>query len=274
MTTTAPALDRDGLERFANDLRRRVVTTIGEAGLGHVGGDFSVADILAVLFADVLRVDPADPSWPDRDRFVMSKGHAAVSLYAVLAMRGFIDEDELSTFAQPLSRLSGHPNRVKVPGVETNTGPLGHGFPVAVGMAIGAGLAGADWRTFVIVGDGELQEGSNWEAAMLAGHRGLSNLVLIVDRNHLQQGARTEDTNGLNPLDDKFRAFGWEVAEVDGHDVEALREALTASHARPLVVIARTVKGKGVSFMEDIAAWHHKVPSPEQVTAALEELGR
>lgn len=273
MATTS-VTDRDRLERFASELRRRVVTTIGNAGLGHVGGDLSVADILAVLFCDVLRLDPADPSWPDRDRFVMSKGHAAVSLYTVLAMRGFIDEHELSTFAQPLSRLSGHPNRVKVPGVETNTGPLGHGFPVAVGMAIGASLGDSNWRTFVIVGDGELQEGSNWEAAMLAGHRGLSNLVLIVDRNHLQQGGRTEETNGLDPLDDKFRAFGWSVAEVDGHDVEALSAALSSTHAKPLAIIARTVKGRGVSFMENLPAWHHKVPTPEQVSAALEELGR
>ena len=266
--------DQVDLAEFARELRTRVVTTIGGAGLGHVGGDFSVADILAVLFGDVLRVDPHDPAWPQRDRFIMSKGHAAVSLYTVLAMRGFISDEELATFAQPMSRLSGHPNRTKVPGVETNTGPLGHGFPVAVGMAIGARLGGESWRTFVVVGDGELQEGSNWEAAMLAGHRRLSNLTLVIDRNGLQQGARTEDTNGLEPLDDKFRAFGWDVVEVDGHDLDALRTALTTPQERPLAVIARTVKGKGVSFMEDIAAWHHKVPSAEQVAAAVEELGR
>ncbi len=262
----------DSRER-ARLTRTHVLRTISGAGLGHVGGDFSVTDILAVLYSDVLRFDPANPQWPDRDRFVLSKGHAAVSFYTTLAMSGYFDLDELTSFAAEGSMLNGHPARAKVPGVETSTGPLGHGLPVAVGMAIGARIRGQQWRTFVVTGDGELQEGSNWEAAMLAGHRSLGNLTLIVDRNRLQQGARTEETNALDPLDAKFEAFGWEAVEVDGHDHEQLRRELTRTHDKPLVVIANTTKGRGVSFMEDLAVWHHKVPSPEQVDAALVEIG-
>jgi transketolase len=188
-------------------------------------------------------------------------------------MRGFIPGEELAGFAAPQSRLNGHPNR-KIPGVEANTGPLGHGLPIAVGCAIAARLQGAAWRSFVVLGDGELQEGSNWEAAMCAGHRGLGSLTAIVDRNHLQQGARTEDTNRLEPLGDKFRAFGWEVVELDGHDVAALHAALAVPPAAaPRCVIARTVKGRGASFMEDRVEWHHKVPSPAQIAQALAELG-
>src|SRR3954469_7862661 len=176
---------------------------------------------------------------------------------------------------EPLSPLNGHPNRTKVPGVETNTAPLGHGFPVAVGCALAAKLQGASWRTFVVLGDGELQEGSNWEAAMTAPHYALENITAIVDRNRLQQGARTEDTKQLEPLADKWRSFGFEVRTVDGHDHTALLEALAPSTTgRSVAVIADTVKGRGVSFMEDRVEWHHKVPSPEQVQAAIEELSR
>jgi transketolase len=253
--------------------RRLVVETITEVGLGHVGGDLSVTDILAVLFEDVAQVDPARPDWPQRDRIVVSKGHAAVALYASMALSGFLDVETLRTFAQPDSQLNGHPARTKLAGVETSTGPLGHGLPVAVGMAIGAKLRGESWQTYVITGDGEMQEGSNWEAIMLAGHRGLSNLICIVDRNRLQQGAPTETTNRLDPLDEKFRAFGWECVVVDGHDHEALRHALTKSQQGPLAVIAETTKGKGVSFMEGLPVWHHKVPSAEEAKAALEEIG-
>lgn len=261
------------LKDQATAIRRSVVEMIGRARLGHIGGDFSVSDILATLFFGVLRVDPTAPSDPNRDRFILSKGHCAAALYSTLAMRGFFPVEELKTFVQPLSALNGHPNRRKVPGVEANTGPLGHGLPIGVGIAIGAKLAKADWRTFVALGDGELQEGSNWEAAMCAGHRGLDNLVAIVDRNRLQQGARTEDTNRLDPLDDKWRAFGWDVVMVDGHDHAALYEAFTTPHpGKPRCVIANTIKGKGVSFMEDRVEWHHKVPTPEQVELALKEL--
>ena len=263
------------LQRFATDVRASVLRMIAKAKLGHVGGDFSVTDILTTAYFGVLRVAPGDPAWPDRDRFILSKGHCSAALYSVLAKAGFFPEALLAEFMAPLSPLNGHPNRNKVPGVEANTGPLGHGLPVAVGCAIAARLSGSSRRVLVVVGDGELQEGSNWEAAMAAGHRQLSSLTVVIDRNGLQQGARTEATNRLEPLGDKWRAFGWEVVEVGGHDHAALLEVLgRAPGDRPRAVIARTVKGKGVSFMEDGVEWHHKVPSPEQVQQALEELGR
>ena len=261
------------LRSEAQRVRRSVVEMIGRARLGHIGGDFSVSDILTTLFFSVLRVDPANPGAPQRDRFILSKGHCAAALYSTLALRGFFPLEELKTFVAPLSPLNGHPNRRKVPGVEANTGPLGHGLPIGVGTAIGARLANADWRTFVVLGDGELQEGSNWEAAMCAGHRELDNLVAVIDRNRLQQGARTEETNRLEPLGDKWRAFGWDVVSVDGHDHAALYEVLRSPHpGKPRCVIANTIKGKGVSFIEDRVEWHHKTPTAEQVELALREL--
>ncbi|SKA17761.1 transketolase subunit A [Consotaella salsifontis] len=262
------------LAEVSREVRRSVVRMISAAHLGHIGGDFSVTDIATTLFFGVLRLDPANPNWPERDRFILSKGHCAASLYSVLAMRGFFPLDWLETFMQPLSILNGHPNR-KIPGVEANTGPLGHGLPIGVGLAIASRLSGKNWRTFVVLGDGELQEGSNWEAAMAAGHRELDNLIAVVDRNRLQQGARTEDTNRLDPLADKWTSFGWETIEIDGHDHAALYDVFTRpGRGKPLAVIANTIKGKGVSFLEDRVEWHHKVPSPEQVERALEELSR
>jgi transketolase len=270
-----PERRRAMLRERANQSRTTDLRMVGRAGLGHVGGDLSVLDILTTLFFGVLRVDPEKPDWPDRDRFVLSKGHTAGALYTTLAAAGFFDGAELDTFAGPHSALNGHPNRVKVPGVETNTGPLGHGLPVSVGMAIAGALAASSRHVYVVLGDGELQEGSNWEAAMTAGHRRLANLTAVIDRNRLQQGARTEDTAGLDPLDDKFRAFGWDVLEVDGHDHLALLDAFTAPRGeRPTCVIANTTKGRGVSFMEDRVEWHHKVPSSEQITLAAAELAR
>ena len=261
------------LADMATAVRRADLRMIARAKLGHIGGDYSVTDILATLYGAVLNVDPANPTDPERDRFILSKGHCAGALYATLAECGFFPRAELETFAQPLSALNGHPNRTKVPGVETNTGPLGHGFPVAVGHAIAAKLQGSPRRTFVVMGDGELQEGSNWEAAMTASHYGLSALTAIVDRNGLQQGARTEDTKTLEPLADKWASFGFEVRNVDGHDYGQLLKAFEPSTTgRPVAVIANTTKGKGVSFMEDRVEWHHKVPSGEQVQAALAEL--
>lgn len=256
-------------------MRRRAFRMVFDAQLGHPGGDFSCIDALAVLYFGVLRYDPAQPSWAERDRFILSKGHATGALYTALCAAGYFPEDWLQTYMQPESRLNGHPNRNYLPGVETNTGPLGHGLPVAVGIAIAGQLARADWRTFVVTGDGELQEGSNWESAALAGHRRLENLTLIVDRNRLQQGAGTEDTVTMDPLDDRFRAFGWHVEVVDGHDHAALLAVLGASPAgrgKPLCVIANTIKGKGVSFMENKAAWHHGVPNAAQFAQAMEEL--
>ena len=268
-----PHADLADVAEKAQDMRRLVVGMIGKAGAGHIGGDLSVTDILATLFFSVLKLDPAAPLAPERDRFILSKGHCSAALYSALALRGFIAREQLATFLAPLSALNGHPNRRKVPGVEANTGPLGHGLPIGVGCAIAAKLAGAAWRTFVVLGDGELQEGSNWEAAMAAGHRGLDNLVAVVDRNRLQQGARTEDTNRLEPLADKWAAFGWQVVECDGHDHRALFDIFTAPRqGKPLCVIAKTIKGKGVSFIEDRVEWHHKVPSPEQQQIAMAEL--
>ncbi|MDZ4698347.1 MAG: transketolase [Rhodothermales bacterium] len=272
-TTRTERVER--LRRRANEIRRRDLRMIFEAGMGHIGGDFSATDILTTLYFGILNVYPDRPADPLRDRFILSKGHCAGALYTTLAYAGFIPLDELGTFMQPLSRLNGHPDRKKVPGVETNTGPLGHGLPVGVGAAIGAKIDRATWRVVVLTGDGELQEGSNWEAAMTAGHRGLDNLTVIVDRNRLQQGDSTINTVDLDPLADKWRAFGWAVTEVDGHDYEALLDAferLPLTDGKPTCIIAHTHKGKGVSFMEDKAAWHHKVPSHEQLRAAMQEL--
>ena len=254
-------------------MRRRAFQMVHAAQLGHPGGDFSAIDVLATLYFGVLRYDPARPDWADRDRFVMSKGHATGALYTALCAAGYFPEDWLKTYMQPRSMLNGHPNRNYLPGVETNTGPLGHGFPVAVGIAIAATLSGSDHRTFVLTGDGEQQEGSNWEAAMVAGHRKLNRLTLIIDRNRLQQGAGTEETSGLDPLDQKYAAFGWEVAFIDGHDHAALHRALSAPPGdKPRCLIANTVKGKGVSFMENQASWHHGVPNADQFAQAMKEL--
>lgn len=269
-TTSTPQL-----RELARRIRLRDLEMIYEAGAGHLGSEFSCADILVSLYFHVLRYDTANPKWSGRDRFVLSKGHAAGILYVVLAEAGFIDPDELETFLKPNSRLNGHPNAAKVPGVETNTGPLGHGLPVAVGMAKAAQLQGAAWRTYVVTGDGELQEGSNWEAAMAAAHFKLGNLTLVIDRNRLQQGARTAETNDLEPLADKWRAFGWHVAEVDGHDFSSLLDGFAEAEAetsKPTCLIAHTNKAQGISFAQDQVAWHHKVPNKEQFEQARAEL--
>jgi transketolase len=265
----------DEVRATARAIRRRNIEIVRSAGLGHIGGDLSAADILATLYLAVLNVDPQRPDDPERDRYIQSKGHASGVLYTTLATAGFFPDSLLDSYMAEGSPLNGHPDRTKVPGVETNTGPLGHGLPVAVGTAIAARLDGSARRTYVLCGDGELQEGSNWEAIMTAGHRGLDNLVAIVDRNGLQQGARTEDTNALDPLDAKFAAFGWTVRTVDGNDVDELLAAFAAvpfRPGRPSAIIAHTIKGRGVSFIEDRVEWHHKIPTAEQVELALQEL--
>jgi transketolase len=260
------------IRELSVEIRIRILTTVQKAGLGHVGGDLSASDILSVLFGDVLRMNPENPFAQDRDRFIMSKGHAAASLYSAMALVGYFPEAELGTFAQSDSRLGGHPNRAKLPGIETNTGPLGHGLPVAVGIATGNQIISRLGHVYVVTGDGELQEGSNWEAIMFAGHRRLSNLTLIVDKNDLQQGAKVSQTNSLDPLDDKLRAFNWHVSVIDGHDHATLRETLLTPTDKPHAIVALTTKGRGVSFMEDRVEWHHKVPSAEQIEQALKEL--
>ena len=270
------AMNPETLAEIARKARISALNMTYRAKMGHVGGDFSCLDILTVLYHQVMRINPDQPDSPDRDRFVMSKGHASGALYSTLAMKGFFPVAELETYMQPLARLNGHPNRVTTPGVEANTGPLGHGAPIALGMALGAKLANQSWRVFVLTGDGELQEGSNWEAAMTAAHNKLDNLTLIVDRNRLQQGDKAENTSSLDPLGDKWKAFGWHVLEVDGHDHAALGEALSAdldTGGRPRCIIANTVKGKGVSFMENNVAWHHKLPNADEYAQAMEELG-
>lgn len=263
------------MRRQANLIRRRSLTMVHTAGIGHPGGDFSSADLLSVLYFGVLRVDPRNPYAPGRDRFFMSKGHCSGALYAVLAAAGFIPVEQLDTYMAPLSDLNGHPDRNKVPGVEASTGALGHGLPIATGAALAALIQGAAWRSYVLTGDGELQEGSNWEAAMTAGHYGLDNLTLIIDRNGFQQGDATEDAMRLEPLAAKWRAFGWAVTEVDGHDhAQLLRtfQSLPLEPGKPNCVLMHTVKGKGVSFMENRVEWHHHVPTGDELRAALEEL--
>ena len=265
----------DELRAKANQIRRRDLQAVFEAGAGHIGGEMSVIDILTALYFAVLNVDPNNPQDPDRDRLVLSKGHTACALYVALAERGYIPKEEIATFLKPFSRLNGHPNCTKVPGVETNTGPLGHGLPVAVGMAKAAKMSNAEWKTYVITGDGEMQEGSNWEALMAAAQFGLDNLTLIIDHNRLQQGARLADTNNLAPFAPRLEAFGWEAIEIDGHNMEEILAALShdgRTAGRPRGVIAHTNKGQGISFMADNVAWHHKVPNAEQYAQAMAEL--
>jgi len=265
------------LKHKANWIRLSAMTMTNHAQLGHTGGDLSCADILSVLYlGGILRVDPSQPRWPQRDRFILSKGHCSGAFYSTLAARGFFPVEQLKTFMDPLSMLNGHPDRKALPGVEANTGPLGHGLPIAVGAAFGARMRHESWRVFVLTGDGELQEGSNWEAAMTAQHYGLDNLIVIVDRNRLQQGDFTENTLRMEPLADRWRAFGFSVAEVDGHDPEALLNrfsALPIASGKPTCLIAHTIKGKGVSFAENKPAWHHGVPTREQLVEAGRELG-
>jgi len=265
------------LRRRARTVRENSLRMVNAAQLGHPGGDMSAADILTVLFFRVLHVYPQNPRMPGRDRFILSKGHCSAALYATLAEAGFFPREMLKDFMKPLSMLNGHPDRNKVPGVEANTGPLGHGLPVGVGNAIAAKMDGATWRTFVLTGDGELQEGSNWEAAMAGSQFHLDNLTVIVDRNRLQLGDATEQTMGLEPLADRWRSFGWAVAECNGHDLRALESTLQGvpfEAGKPNCIIAHTHKGRGVSFMEDRVEWHHRVLSDAELTLALRELNR
>ena len=265
------------LERRANEMRSDIVSMIAEAGSGHPGGSLSSADILTALyFGGVLEHDPARPDWDERDRFILAKGHAAPALYAVLAQAGYFPREELLTLRKRGTRLRGHPDSNVGPGVEVSTGSLGQGLSVAAGIAAGLKRDGKTQSVFALLGDGEGQEGQVWEAAMFAAHRGLDNLVAIVDRNCLQMDGNTADVCDPGDLAAKFSAFGWTAVEVDGHDIPALVEALAAAKAdraaKPHALIARTVKGKGVSFMENQAGWHGKAPNAEQTEAALAEL--
>jgi transketolase len=253
--------------------RRSLLRYIFHAGAGHTGGSLSCVEILNVLYNRVLRVSPETFADPHRDRYIQSKGHSVEALYVVLADRGFFAESELETLCRYRSPFVGHPTR-KVPGIEMNTGALGHGLSISVGMALAAKLDGAPFRVFTLLGDGELAEGSNWEAAMAAAHYKLDNLTAILDRNTLQITGRTCDVCSSEPIDEKFRAFGWTVRSTNGHDFEQLTESLTSPPeiGRPTLVIANTIKGCGISFMEDTVKWHHGVPTEDEYERALEEL--
>jgi transketolase len=261
------------LELKSWQYRRKVIQYIKLAGAGHTGGSLSCVDILNVLYNRVLHVSPQTFRAPQRDRYVQSKGHSVEALYVVLADKGFFPESELETLCRYQSHFVGHPTR-KIPGIEQNTGALGHGLPICVGIALGGKKDKANYRVCTLLGDGELAEGSNWEAAMAAAHYRLDNLTAIVDHNTLQITGRTRDVCSNEPLDAKFAAFGWTVRSVNGHNVGELTDALSrpAEPGKPCVIIANTIKGKGVSFMEDVVKWHHGVPSDKEYELALAEI--
>lgn len=266
--------DKRDAGELARCIRRHAVTMCARANASHIGSSLSAADILSVLYTEVLNIRPNQPNWPDRDRFIMSKGHAAAVLYAVLAEIGFFEVNELQGYCAEESRLTGHVSHY-VPGVEVSTGSLGHGLPIGCGLALAAKRDAASWRSFALLSDGELDEGSTWEAALFAGHHRLDNLIAIIDYNKIQSYGRTSEVLELEPLADKWRAFGWAVREVDGHDILALRTAMNSmpfESGCPSALIAHTIKGKGVSFMENDLAWHYRSPKAEQLANALSEL--
>lgn len=254
-------------------LRKRLLRAIHHAGAGHTGGSLSCLDILLVLYHRILRLSPDRMQDPRRDRYIQSKGHSVEALYVVLSDLGFFPDSQLDTLCRYQSPFVGHPTR-KVPGIEMNTGALGHGLPICVGLALASKMDNAGFRVFTLLGDGELAEGSNWEAAMAAAHYKLDNLTAIIDHNTLQITGRTRDVCSNEPLDEKFRAFGWALRSVDGHNYEQLTQALSgpAEKGKPTCVIANTVKGKGISFMENAAKWHHGVPTDDEFNCAIEEL--
>ncbi|MCL6572444.1 MAG: transketolase [Bacillus sp. (in: Bacteria)] len=264
------------LKRKAAEIRMELLTMIYEARTGHTGGSLSSTDILTVLYYKVMNIDPSNPKWANRDRYIQSKGHSVEALWTILADKGFFPKEELKTFSQFGSRLIGHPNN-KVPGIEMNTGALGHGLPISVGMALAAKMDGKSYKVYTLMGDGEQAEGSIWEGAMAAAQYKLDNLVAIIDRNRLQITGSTEDVMGLEPLGDKWRSFGWEVVEVDGNDIEQLVKVFATTPrvaGKPTMIVANTVKGKGISFSENQVAWHHKVPTEEQFNLAIDELSK
>lgn len=263
------------LKQHASNIRQEIVKMVAAANSGHPGGSLSAADILAVLYFHEMNAGPDKISDPDRDRFVLSKGHASPVLYASLAEKGYLPKEELATFRKINSRLQGHPSKKMLPGVEQSTGSLGQGLSAANGMALAARLDKRDYRVYALLGDGEIQEGMVWEAAMAAGHYKLDNLVAILDYNHLQIDGNVEDIMNVGPVADKFCAFNWHVIEIDGHNLEeiisALDEAKTVK-GMPTFIVAHTVKGKGVSYMENACGWHGTAPNAEQLAQALEEL--
>lgn len=263
------------LKIMANDVRKDIIKMLYLAGSGHTGGSLSATDILTTLYFNVMNHDPKNPSWPDRDRFVLSKGHGCPALYAVLARAGYIPMEELKTLRKLNSRLQGHPSKVDLPCLEASTGSLGQGLGMSMGMALGAKLDQKSFRVYCLMGDGEQNEGSVWESAMAAAHYHLDNLVGIIDHNYLQIDGYTKKIMDTDPLGEKYRAFGWHVIKVDGHNFEQLLKAFNDARQvknKPTLILARTVKGKGVSFMEDKVEWHGKAPDEDETNQALKEL--
>ena len=279
MDTAPAATDRDALvdrlRGVARELRITDLEMIIEAGSGHPGGTLSVADMVAELFLHKLRLRPEEPWWPERERFVLSKGHCIPIVYAAMAKLGYFPEEQLKTLRDLGSPLQGHPDRTRLPGIEASTGSLGQGLSVAVGMALAARMDGASWRTYCMMGDGEIQAGQIWEAAMLAGGQRLDNLVGILDYNEVQQTGKVAERLDIEPVVAKWRAFNWHVREIDGHDMEQILDALDEVElvsGRPTLIVSHTLKGKGVSWMELDHAWHGKAPSGEKAEQALAEL--
>jgi transketolase len=279
MDTAQAATDRDALvERLtgiARELRIADLETIAEAGSGHPGGTLSAADMIAALYFHKLRLRPHEPLWPERDRFVLSKGHCIPVVYVAMAKLGYFPEDQLKTLRDLGSPLQGHPDRTRLPGIEASTGSLGQGLSIAVGMAMAGKLDGADWRVYCMMGDGESQAGQIWEAAMLAGRRDLDNLCGILDYNQVQQTGKVTERLDIEPVVAKWRSFNWHVREIDGHDIAEILDALDEAelvHDRPTLIVSHTVKGKGVSFMELNSSWHGKAPDAEKLEAALAEI--
>jgi transketolase len=275
MTPPPAAPDLDALRRTARELRRAILQMIAQAGSGHPGGSLSMVELLAGLYWRTLRHDPKRPDWPDRDLFLLSKGHGCPALYAVLAFQGYFPKDELQTLRRYPTRLQGHPERHSVPGVEMASGSLGQGLSMANGLALADRLDGRRRRIYCLMGDGEIQEGQVWEAAMTAHHHHLDAVCAIIDANQLQQNGPVKDIQDIEPLPDKWRSFGWHAIEIDGHDLAQVCRAYDEAAAvsgRPQVIVARTVKGKGVSFMELNPAWHGVAPKPDELEKALKEL--
>ena len=263
------------LMKTANEIRKGIVTALHSAKAGHPGGSLSATEIFTYLYFEEMNVDPKDPKKVDRDRFVLSKGHTAPGLYSTLAQKGFFPKEDLVTLRHTGSYLQGHPDMKHIPGVDMSSGSLGQGISAAVGMAISAKLSDDDYRVYTLLGDGEIQEGQVWEASMLAGHRKLDNLVVIVDNNNLQIDGKITDVNSPYPIDKKFEAFNFHVINIDGNDfdqIEAAFKEARETKGMPTAIIAKTIKGKGVSFMEDQAGWHGKAPNDEQYAQAMEEL--
>lgn len=275
MQATQTKMSISELKKQAVEVRCRIIEMISEARAGHPGGALSAADIVTALYFRVMRIDPEKPDWPDRDRFILSKGHACPVWYSALAERGYFDKSHLKTLRKLNSILQGHADMLKTPGVDMTVGSLGQGFSAGLGMALSGKLRNKDYRVWVVLGDGEVQEGSVWEAAMAGAKWKLDNLIAIVDKNGLQNDTFVNDVMPIDPLTDKWKAFGWHVLEIDGHDMEqvvaALEKAPTVKDI-PTVIIAKTVKGKGVSFMENVAEWHGKAPSAEQTQIALRDI--